>query len=176
MTLVVPYKESIQYDGTNGTFIIDTFLDGSVDFVSDNGTTLVWENFEEATRNVSVGGWVLKTSDNDGDPESITNANYLEHYRDLPETPVLTLAAGYALTPNILASASANVAVDLDTTMSGTGYEASAVLAGASSLLGSLAITAVSITDANTVTVTVQNNGILALAGATVIVTAGELT
>ena len=82
---------------------------------------------------------------------------------------------GYALTPNIASSASANIAVDLDTTMSGTAYTARAVLTGTSTLLNDLVITGVTITDSNTVTVTVQNNGLLGLSGATVIVTAAEL-
>jgi len=176
MALVVPYRESIQYDGTNGSYIIDTWLSGSVTLISDTGTTLTWENFEESVNHVDINGWLTKFEVSDQDPQGWSNANYLSQFVELPSPPVLVLASGYALTPNILASASANVAVDLDTTMSGTSYEASAVLAGASSLLGSLAITSVAITDTNTVTVTVQNNGLLALAGATVVVTAGEIT
>lgn len=175
MALVTPYKESIQYDGTNGSFIIGTWVTGATDFVSDNGTTLTWENEEDAIRTVNVGGWVVKSSDTDGDPEQLTNAQYLASYVEI-DPPTLTLSMGYALTPNITASGSANVAVDLDTTMSGTSYEATAVLTGTSALLTDLDITAVAITDNNTVTVTVQNNGIIALAGATVVVAAAELT
>lgn len=175
MALVTPYKESIQYDGTNGSFIIGTWVTGATDFVSDNGTTLTWENEEDAIRTVNVGGWVVKSSDTDGDPEQLTNAQYLASYVEI-DPPTLTLAMGYALTPNITASSSANVAVDLDTTMSGTSYETTAVLTGTSALLNDLDITAVTITDNNTVTVTVQNNGIVALAGATVVVAAAELT
>ncbi len=89
----------------------------------------------------------------------------------------MTLAAGYAITPSITGSGgTSNVAVDLNTTMSGTAYEATAVLAGTSALLTDLEITDMTITDSNTVTVEVTNNGGAALAGATVIVTAGELT
>lgn len=176
MAIVVPYKESIQYDGTNGSFIIGTWVTGATDFVSDNGTTLTWENEEDAIRTVNSGGWLIKVSDTDGDPTTLTNAEYLTQYVEI-DPPVLTLATGYALTPSITGSGgTANVAVDLDTAMADTSYEATAVLAGTSALLTDLAITAVSITDANTVTVTVQNNGLLALAGATVIVAAGELT
>lgn len=84
MAIVVPYKESIQYDGTNGSYIIGTWVTGATDFVSDNGTTLTWENEENAIRTVNVSGWVVKRSNTDGDPEQLTNAEYLERYVELP--------------------------------------------------------------------------------------------
>lgn len=177
MTTVTKKYDSIQYDGTNGSYIAGTW-NTYITFVSDNGTTFVYQDGDDTNRNVSVGNWLTQQMGvGDSFPALETNSEYLARWVPVPEAQTfdLTLAAGYALTPTILASASANVAVDLDTTMSGTGYEASAVLAGAASLLGSLAITGVSITDNNTVTVTVQNNGVVSLAGATVIVAAAEL-
>lgn len=179
MAHVVPYRESIQYDGTNGTYIISTWLNGSVTLISDTGSVLTWENNESVQRNIPVGGWVIKDNGDNYDPSGRTNTQYHNEWVEVPppfSVPDVTLAMGYALTPNINASASANVTVDLDTTMSGTSYEATAVLTGTSALLADLDITAVAITDNNTVTVTVQNNGILALAGATVVVAAAELT
>lgn len=179
MAHVVPYKESIQYDGTNGTYIINTFFNNSVTLVSDTGTALTWADFDNQQHTVPLNGWTLRNNGGNESPPVMSNADYLTTWVEVPlpfSVPDVTLAMGYALTPTILASASANVAVDLDTTMSGTSYEASAVLAGSASLLADLAITAVTITDNNTVTVTVQNNGLVSLSGATVIVTAAELT
>lgn len=167
--------EAEQYDGTNGSFLIGTFCSSpNLDIVSDNGTTLVFEDGDNNTHTASAGDYLIRQSNLlDDFPEVQTPAEYAQNW--IPE-PILSLAAGYALTPNITGSGgTANVGVDLDSTLSGTSYQASAVLAGTSTLLADLVITAVSITDANTVTVTVQNNGLLALAGATVIVTAGEL-
>lgn len=167
--------EAEQYDGTNGSYLIGTFCPSpNLDLVSDNGTTLVFEDGDNNTHTVSAGDYLVRGSNPlDDFPEVQTPTQYAQNW--IPE-PVLTLASGYALTPSITGSGgTANVAVDLDTTMSGTGYEATAILAGTSALLADLDITAVAITDNNTVTVTVQNNGALALAGATVIVTAGEL-
>lgn len=84
MALVVPYLESIQYDGTNGTYIIDTWLDGAVTLVSDTGTVLTWENFEESETHVNLDGWVLRTSSADQSPSARTNAQYLAMYVELP--------------------------------------------------------------------------------------------
>lgn len=174
MPLVVQPFYSIQYDGTNGSYIAGTWCTG-ITFVSDTGTVFTYHMYD-GNRTVNIGEWVVIDVVSCIEPSVFTPGDYAARYVELFEKPVITLAAGYALTPNISASASANVAVDLDTTMSGTTYQASAVLAGSASLLGDLDITAVAITDSNTVTVTVQNNGVIALAGATVIVTAAELT
>jgi hypothetical protein len=172
MPVVVQKFNSIQYDGTNGAEIVG--VSSSWTLVSDNGTTLVFTDVESQWT-LTVGFWLLWSGSNPDFPgQKLSNTDYLAFFQETP--PALALGSGYALTPSIAGSGgTANVAVDLNTSMSGTGYEATAVLAGTSALLADLDITAVAITDNNTVTVTVQNNGALALAGATVIVTAGEL-
>lgn len=175
MPEVVQPLYSIQYDGTNASYVCGTW-NTAISLFSDNGTEMVFADGDNGSHHaVELGEWLVQGYPAEIVPTVFTDAQYEDRYRDLPQAAGLTLAAGYALTPTILASASANVAVNLDTAMSGTSYEVTAVLAGAASLLGSLAITAVAITDADTVTVTVQNNGIVSLAGATVIVCAGEL-
>lgn len=173
MPSVSKRSEARQYDGTNGTFLCGTFC-AAITLISDNGTTLVWEDGDTNPHSMSVGDYLVRQSTvNDPFPVVETPASYAQNWL---EVATLTLAMGYALTPSIAASGgTANIAVDLDTTLSGTGYQAKAVLAGTSDLLADLDITAVVVTDNNTVTVTVQNNGLLALSGATVIVTAGEL-
>lgn len=176
MTTVTRKYSSIQYDGTNGSYITGTW-NTSITFVSDNGTTFVYKDGDNTNQNVSVGNWLIRQAGvSDSFPVLETNSNYAARWVTVPPVQTLTLATGYALTPSISGSGgTANVAVDLDTSMSGTGYEASAVLAGSSTLLNDLDITGVAVTDSNTVTVTVQNNGAVALGGATVVVSAGEL-
>lgn len=170
MPKVVHPFVSFQYDGTNGSSISSAV--SMITFVSDNGTTFVYKDKDNVNRSVSLNEWVIDFGD--GYPGIMSTGQYTSYYVELSSG--VSLSMGYALTPNILGSGgTANVAVDLDSAMSGTGYQASAVLAGTSTLLASLVITAVTITDADTVTITVQNNGLVALAGATVIVTAAEL-
>lgn len=173
MPTVVQYHESIQYTGSNGSYICGTWAD--LDLVSDNGTTLTFSDGSAEQSSVTSGGWLIKSQPFPEFVDVKTNTAYLDGWRNLPPVVSLTLASGYALTPTIGASASANVSVDLDTAFPDTSYSAHAVLAGSSTLLADLSITAVSITDTNTVTVTVHNSGALSLAGATVIVSAGDL-
>jgi hypothetical protein len=174
VTAVTRRLESIQYDGTNGSFICGTWLDVTLD--SDDGEVLVFLDGDQNLTNVPQNYYLIRSRSTDQFPTAIVSpSDYALMWHELVAS-ALTLAAGYALTPSITGSGgTANVAVDLNTSMSGTGYEATAVLAGTSALLADLDITAVAVTDNNTVTVTVQNNGALALAGATVIVTAAEL-
>jgi len=176
MPTVAPRYESAQYDGTNGAYIAGT-LNTGITFVSDTGTVLTYKDGDNINRTMNLGEWMVVGQHYDSYPYPFPNAQYGLYYVEVLSIPDITLAMGYALTPAITGSGgTANVAVDLNTSMSGTNYEASAALAGTSALLADLEITSVAITDSNTVTVTVQNNGLLALAGATVIVTAAELT
>lgn len=169
--------DSIQYDGTNGSTIAGTFCT-AITFVSDNGTTFVFNDGDSGEHSMNVDDWLVRQS-NEDDPFPVveTTSSYALNWLSQidPVEYTLKMAAGYALTPTILASASANVAVNLDLAMTGTSYETTAVLAGAASLLGGLQITDISITDSDTVTVTVQNTGLVSLAGATVIVAAAQL-
>ncbi len=171
------WQEPIQYDGTNGSYIVNTWLGGApYSIISDTGTVLTIAVEDSNNRVVVLNGWLIKGWGNSLSWNG-TNAEYLDRYVEVPPRVEMTLAAGYAITPSITGSGgTSNVAVDLNTTMSGTAYEATAVLAGTSALLTDLEITDMTITDSNTVTVEVTNNGGAALAGATVIVTAGELT
>lgn len=164
---------SIQYDGTNGSYIAGTW-NTAITFVSDTGTVFTYQDSDTYNQTADLNDWLIANQVSDGYPTVMSPSEYAEYFVEIPEA--LTLGAGYALTPSIAGSGgTANVAVDLDTTFADTGYQAKAVLAGTSALLADLDITAVAKTDANTVTVTVQNNGLIALAGATVIVTAGDL-
>jgi hypothetical protein len=177
MSTLAPKLDSLQYDGTNGTYIAETYLDGAVYSVySDTGTVLTLVEGGENFTVIPLNGWVVRALWNSGPYWTGSNTTYLAQWAEVPTSSELTLAAGYALTPSISGSGgTANVAVDLSVVLSNTSYQTAAVLAGTSALLSDLSITDVTITDTNTVTVEVTNNGTLALAGATVIVTAGEL-
>ena len=170
---IAPY--AIQYDGTNGNYIAGTWCTG-ISFVSDNGALFVYEAYD-GNHEMAVGDWMVVSIPSSISPILFTDDDYTVRYFELVEVvpSVLKLAAGYALTPTILTTASANVAVDLDAAMTGTSYEFTAVLAGSASLLGGLEITGAVATNSDTVTVTVHNTGLVSLAGATVIVAAAQL-
>lgn len=80
------------------------------------------------------------------------------------------VSAGIRETPTLLLGQSANIAVDIIPAMPDSSYTASAQLFASASALGSLSITGVSVTDADTVTVTVQNSGLVNLSGVHVLV------
>lgn len=100
-----------------------------------------------------------------------TLADFTKLYRE-PVTPTATLAVGYAVTPSLGVGASATVAVDMVPALPDSGYNVGVALAGSAQLLGALAILSATVVDADTVNVVIQNNGLLTLSGATVLVTA----
>lgn len=90
----------------------------------------------------------------------------------LARIPQPALAVGYASTPNLGAGASATVSVDMVPSLPDSGYNVAVSLAGSAQLLGALSIIGYSVVSASAVNVDVQNNGLLTLGGATVLVTA----
>lgn len=90
-----------------------------------------------------------------------------------PASPPV-LAAGITETPTLLLGQSAVVAVNLVPAMPDSSYTPSAQLIGPSTALGSLSITAVSVVDADTVNVTVQNSGLVNLSGIHLLVVAKD--
>lgn len=61
MPAVAPRHDSLQYDGTNGTFICESFLDGTeFTLVSDDGLQLVFHDLENALKTVPLNGWVVR--------------------------------------------------------------------------------------------------------------------
>ncbi len=86
---------------------------------------------------------------------------------------VQAVSAGYTTTPSILVGAQATIAVQLTPAQPSTSYHVpKPQLSGSAQLLGALSVESWAIVDADTVNVVVKNNGLLALAGATVLVTA----
>lgn len=87
--------------------------------------------------------------------------------------PQPALAVGYEITPSLGPGASATVSVPMVPDLPDAGYNVAVALAGSTQLLGSLQILGHTVVSASAVNVSVQNNnGLLTLAGATVLVTA----
>ncbi|NUK07456.1 hypothetical protein HRW18_05390 [Streptomyces lunaelactis] len=94
MAFIVPRIESVQYDGTNGQFIANTFLADTV-VVSDDGTTLVLDlqayPYESVDRyTVRQGEWVIGHAWN-GERyrfySRTPDADYRSQYAELPTSP-----------------------------------------------------------------------------------------
>lgn len=75
MPIVTPKTESIQYDGTNGSFITGEWL-SVITLVSDDGQRLVFTNLEGSEYTLQVGDWVLRTPGNRMFPQVVTAADY----------------------------------------------------------------------------------------------------
>lgn len=86
--------------------------------------------------------------------------------------PLPALAVGYAVTPNLIVGASATVTVPMVPSLPDAGYNVAVALSGSAQLLGALQILSATVVSASSVDVSVRNNGLLTLGGATVLVTA----
>lgn len=93
-------------------------------------------------------------------------------YAPLSSVTDPVLSAGYASVPSLLAGASTTVQVTLRLAMADTSYQEIPALTGTAQLLGALSITGSTIVSKTRVDVTVQNTGLLTLAGSTVLVIA----
>lgn len=66
MASVTQKYDSIQYDGTNGTFICEGFLDGSAyALVNDTGTLLTFTDSENSLKAVPLDGWVVRSTNHE---------------------------------------------------------------------------------------------------------------
>ena len=167
---------SANYPGASATLQVRTDLE-------ENGGYLV---------NFAVGdSWYVTQSGQAGmfPAASLANAGYMVDFDSfvtdvcgpiataaasaaLSAVPVPMVAVGYATTPSLLVGASAAVNVDMSPALPDSGYNVAVALAGSAQLLGALAILGHTVVDADTVEVRIQNNGLLTLAGATILVTA----
>lgn len=94
----------------------------------------------------------------------------VEYIRD--NAPQAALAVGYGVVPSLLVGASATVTVPMVPSLPDAGYSVAMALAGSAQLLGALQILGHTVVSASAVDVSVRNNGLLTLGGATVLVTA----
>jgi hypothetical protein len=178
---VVDTLLGVQYDGTNSADIIalDVF-----DFNNSSEAAGVW-TFQSPPEStvfvVHTGEWILFAQNqvlsrvSDADFNNNYSCNVLCSDVEPLVSAVESLAAGVvramgvAAVPSLILNATANVDVTLQPAMADSGYDAYASLfAGVS--LSNLQINSVTVVDQNTVTVAVQNVGLVTLAGASVMV------
>lgn len=170
MSQVLSNRVSIQYDGDNGTYIVDEWIDNAT-FVSDNGSLLVF-TIDDQTYYVGTTDWLIRSPLPGATPERLSDTNYTYAWSDFP---ALTLGMGSATVPALTGSGSTNIDVSIAPAMPSGAYGAAACLVGTSALLANLSVTAVAVIDADTVRVTIHNAGLLTLSGAAVVVSAGTV-
>lgn len=89
---VVERLEAIQYDGSNGSFIVDTWLEwpayaggpawpNGTGVVSDDGETLEIYVEEYATQEVHKSDWVLRSPDAHSGWSTVTDAVFALKYQ-----------------------------------------------------------------------------------------------
>lgn len=67
---------SVQYDGTNGSYIAGTW-NIAITFISDNGTTFVFRDGDGVNHSVAVNDWLVQQNwDSDSFPQVLTPTQY----------------------------------------------------------------------------------------------------
>lgn len=173
---VVNTLVAVQYDGTNSGDI--AALDPGFDFNNATENSGVWsfQSPPDSTSfTINTSDWILYAQN--AVVQKVTNTDFTNNYSCntlCPDLEVLSSvgtvqAIGVAAVPTLLASGTANVNVTLQPAMPDDEYDAYASkFAGVS--LTDLTITSVTVVDEDTVTVGVQNVGLLTLTGASVMV------
>jgi hypothetical protein len=188
--IYVPVFRHRIFDGTNADDMLAgmlapypaSYISASANYPGASATLQIRTDTSENggfANNFSVGdSWQLNGNYGQVPYYSLADINYAVPLSAFCDTRVAlaitnpTLAVGYAVTPSLIIGASATVAVPMVPSLPDAGYNVAVALAGSSQLLGALAILGHSVVDADTVNVVIQNNGLLTLAGATVLVTA----
>jgi hypothetical protein len=172
---VVSTLFAVQYDGTNSADIValDDF-----DFNNSSESSGVWsfQSPPDATSyTINTGDWILYAQNQVMLKNS--NSEFLLQYTcntvcndvSVFSTGEQVRAIGVAPVPSLVLSGTANVDVTLHPAMPDTNYTAyAATFAGIS--LTDLQINSVTVVDEDTVTVAVENTGLITLAGASLIV------
>lgn len=189
---IVDGRRTIKYSGSNSSDIISA-VGGDCSLVSESGGTLVL--------NSSSTNWTIHTNDqvvywqhmivNVFDQSTFdfffaidalaSDLTAINSSITTLTSQVNSLAAGSTSSarsvglkesPTLLFSQSTTVAVDIIPAMPDTSYTPVAQLVAPSTALGSLSITSVSVVDADTVNVVVQNSGLVSLSGVHILVVA----
>lgn len=166
----------LAYDSTNSAAILD-FVDASGVWTIDSegsGVLVLKQVVSGETNYFTINnGDVVLSDDQGGLGAVIPAAQFPNLYIDSSVLEnVVVLGAGVATVPSLIGGASTTVSVTLSPSMPDTSYQKVAILTGGASLLATLSITSTAIVDEDTVNVTVQNTGLVTLAGATVLVMA----
>lgn len=186
---------AIQYDGTNSAEIDGLIANFTID--SETGGVLSFNSLSSPFT-VNTGDWIRYTQghvesthpDSEFQAFFVRNAIYLDTDHTSLDSDITDLddrvtelestagtgirAAGIALAPTLLLSASATVAVDFSPAMPNTSYTPHVQLIASTTALGSLSVTGTTVVDTNTVNVTVQNSGLVNLSGVQLLVTVTE--
>lgn len=178
--VVQSVTRAIQYTGSNSADI-DSQVPG-VSITSEVGGVLT---LNSGAIVLNTGDWILFNSfQTFGLPNTLYHNEWgcvalcdeLQEVADdlstLSAVPAVR-SIGVAPVPTLIASASTTVSVTLNPAMSGSGYSAVATLfAGIN--IAALTINSVTVVDADTVDVVVQNTGLVSLSGSNVMVVASE--
>lgn len=170
--------KSIQYTGSNSADILAQAP--SIEFVSEEGSVLTLDNLGR-TLILSVNTWIIWKP---GIVDTLSPTQFSTEWGcaalcddlatvasdlDTAVTEQFIRAMGIAQVPSLLASGTANVNVQLQPAMPNASYSAYASLFAGISITG-LQVNSVTVVDADTVTVQVENTGLITLAGASVMV------
>lgn len=183
---MMQFFEFYEYDGTNSAELLDYLQnnistgDGPwyIDSESDGTVVFAWDNDEVQwiLINANVGGGLLVTAQATVYGIQAPWDNLYIPLSSLAITgtaaPDPLIALGVSTVPSLLGSASTTVQVTISPARSDTDYAVASALLGTASLLASLVITNTVIVSGSRVDVTVQNTGLLTLAGASVLVAA----
>jgi len=85
MPTVTPRCESIQYDGTNGAYIINEWSRRRR-LISDDGETLVIADDEDNETTVQRGAWFVRTADRGIYDVLPNDAAYRRAWAEIPES------------------------------------------------------------------------------------------
>ena len=169
-------NRSYQYDGTNSAAIA---AEGSVVILSETGGVLTMESpLGSTVWNIPLSYYIVFAENYVVEVSS--PADFTRRWRCValcdslaPAVGTPLRSVGVAPVPLLLASASTTVAVQLNPAMPDATYTPQAFLFAGISIVG-LQINSVSVVDADTVNVVVQNVGLLSLQGSNVLVTAQD--
>lgn len=170
---VVEKVGAIQYTGSNSAEI-DSLIT-NFDIVSESGGVLTAESpTGNAVPTINTGNWISYSQGAVVSVQSNTefNNSYIRNaiYSDLAAVSGV-LSAGVKECP-LLVVGNTTVSVDLIPAMPSSSYTANAQLFASVSVLSNLAISSVTVVDADTVDVVVNNTGLVSLTGANILVTA----
>lgn len=87
MPHVVPYVESIQYDGTNAQYICGTWANVGLQSVDENKMVILISGDSVVPWDVPVGHWLVKYHPFSGEPQIHSPEQYAAHYVELPPSP-----------------------------------------------------------------------------------------
>ncbi|NEA67556.1 hypothetical protein [Streptomyces sp. SID12488] len=86
MPFVTPRRDSIRYDGTNGTHIAGVWCT-ALGFVSDTGTVLTYTDRDGYKQTANLGDWFIISGTGDGYPTVLAQAGYELYFVEIPPMP-----------------------------------------------------------------------------------------